>query len=89
MHCASGFLEVEELRPKMTAFNGQLTPKREALLQRKEKFACQRPAVSTGVPQNAALAELFTKLQMLGPCTGADVLISNCVIKFIHTYMGN
>ena len=33
--------QVEELRPTMAAFNGQLTPKRQALLQRKEKFACQ------------------------------------------------
>jgi hypothetical protein len=33
--------QVEELRPTMATFNGQLTPKRQALLQRKEKFACQ------------------------------------------------
>ena len=34
-------LQVEEVRPTLSAFNGQLTPKRQALLQRKEKFACQ------------------------------------------------
>lgn len=57
--------EVEELRPTMATFNGQLTPKRQALLQRKEKFACQRTASSSTAPapQNAALAELFSRLQ--------------------------
>ena len=34
-------LQVEEVRPTLSAFNGELTPKRQALLQRKEKFACQ------------------------------------------------
>lgn len=40
-HPVGSSLQVEEVRPTLSAFNGQLTPKRQALLQRKEKFACQ------------------------------------------------
>eukprot|EP00913_Durusdinium_trenchii_P021599 g20297.t1 len=62
--------EVEELRPRMAAFNGQLTPQRKQLLGRREKFACQRaPLLDPATPsaasgqRNGALVALFGQLQ--------------------------
>ncbi|CAJ1362745.1 unnamed protein product [Effrenium voratum] len=52
--------EVEEV-PKMSAFNGQLTPLRERLLRSKQKFACQRSEPARG--NNHALADLFSRMQ--------------------------